>query len=209
MVDEMKPVHPVAPRPRWPFTRRQIVAQIIVAAVILSSGIGIGVGGTILSLKDRIMRFSRFDDRRLPPDPNQMIDQWRADLSLTDEQVQQIKDMFTKRWAAAREQWVKIAEVQRQEREEFVASMKSILTAEQFTKWQDEFNRHMGHWRPRGPGGPGGPDRMGRPDHFGGPDRPGGPDGHRDRGFRDMRGPDAPPDGPPPGGPQSDSPPPQ
>ena len=33
MVDEMKPVHPVAPRPRWPFTRRQIVGQIIVAGV--------------------------------------------------------------------------------------------------------------------------------------------------------------------------------
>lgn len=203
MVDEMRPVHPVAPRPKWPFTRRQIVGQIIVAGVILASGIGIGIGGTILSLKDRITRFPPPGDRMRPPDANELINRWRADLGLTDEQAQQIKGMFEKRLAAAREQWVKMAEAQRQELDELVASMKSILTPEQFAKWQDEFNRHMGHWRPRGPGGPGGPD------HQGGPNRPGGPDGHRNRRFREMRGPDTPPDGPPPGGLQPDSPPPQ
>ncbi len=212
MVDETKPVHPVTPRSKWPFTRRQIISQVIVAAVILASGIGIGVGGTILSLKDRIIRFPPIGGERPPGPPNELIDRWRADLSLTDEQVQQIKDMFSQRLAAARKQWETMMELQRKEREEFVASMKSILTPEQFTKWQDEFNRHMGHWRPRGPGGPsgpGGPDRRGRPDHQGGPNRPSGPDGHRDRGFRDMRGPNSPPDGPPPGDPLPDSPPPQ
>lgn len=208
MVDEMKPVHPVAPRPRWPFTRRQIVGQIIVAGVILASGIGIGVGGTVLSLRDRIMRSPPQWDRPRPPDANELIDRWRADLSLTDDQTRQIKDMFAKRLAAAREKWVKMMELQRQEQEEFVASMKSILTPDQFTKWHKEFTDHVGHWRPRGPGGPGGPDRMGRPDHQGGPNKPGSLDGHRDRRFRGMREPNSPPEGLPPGGPAPNSPPP-
>jgi hypothetical protein len=220
MVDETKPVHPVVPRPRWPFTRRQIVAQIVVAGVILASGIGIGVGGTILSLKDRIMW--RFPPRGDLPrwDPTEDINRWRTELALSDDQAQQIKDVFTKRHAAFRQRLDEMFQVQQAEREEFVASMKSILTPDQFQKWEHEVKereRHFRQWRPdgfKGPGGPGGPDRMGRPDHQGGPNRPGGPDGHRDRGFRDMRGPEAPPDsapseGPPPGGPQPDSPPPQ
>jgi Spy/CpxP family protein refolding chaperone len=214
MVDEMKPVHPVAPRPRWPFTRRQIIAQIIVAAVILASGIGIGVGGTILSLRDRIMW--RFPPRGGPPrfDPNEDINRWRTELGLSDDQAQQIRDVFTKRHTAFRQRLDEMFQVQQVEREEFVASMKSILTPDQFQKWEHEVKereRHFRQWRPDGfkgpggPGGPGGPDRRGRPDRQGGPSRPGGPDGHRDRGSRDMRGQEP----PPPDGPAPDSPPPQ
>ncbi len=223
MVDETKPVHPVASRTRWPFTRRQIVGQVIVAAVILASGIGIGVGGTILSLKDRIMRVPIGDPPRPPGPPEWLIDRWRADLSLTDEQVQQIKDVFTQRMTAARDQWKKMMELQQQEQDQFAASMKSILTPEQFTKWKEEFDRAVDHWRPRGPGGPGGPggfDRKRKLDHFGGPGRSGGPDGYRDHRARDMKEPnsqsDGPlshngpaPDSPRPEGPPPESPPPQ
>lgn len=216
MVDEMKPVHPVAPRSRWLFTRRQIVGQVIVAAVILASGIGIGVGGTILSLKDRIMW--RFPPRGGPPrfDPNEDINRWRTELGLSDDQAQQIKDVFTKRHAAFRQRLDEMFQVQQAEREEFVASMKSILTPDQFQKWEHEVKereRHFRQWRPdgfKGPGGPGGRGKPGGRGDFDGPDR------HRgDRGPRGMRGPEPPPpDGPqpnspPPDEPAPDSPPPQ
>jgi len=212
MVDEMKPIHPAAPRPRWPFTCRQIVGQVVVAAVILASGIGIGVGGTILSLKGRIIRPPLGE---VPPGPpGWLIDRWRADLNLTDVQVQKIKDMFAVRMTAAREKWEKMMELQRQELEELVASMKSILTPDQFAKWYKEFKEHterFGRRGPRGPGGPGGPgERMGRPDgrggpeHRGDPNRPGFPGDRRNHGDWDMKGPNGPaPDGPPP----QDSPP--
>lgn len=210
MVDEMKPIHPVAPRPRWPFTRRQIVAQIIVAAVILASGIAIGAGGTILSLKDRIMW--RFPPRGGPPqfDPSEDINRWRTELGLSDEQVQQINDVFTKRHAAFRQRLDEMFQMQHTEREEFVASMRGILTADQFQKWDHEVKereRHFRQWRPdgfKGPGGPGGRGRPGGPGEFDGPDR------HRgDHGPRGMKGPETQPDGLPPGTPQPDSPPPQ
>jgi hypothetical protein len=222
MVDEMKPIHPVAPRPRWPFTRRQVIAQIVVAAVILASGIGIGVGGTILSLKDRIIwRIPDFRERegrdRDQFGPGWIVKAWTTEYSLTGEQAQQIEQTLTKQFETTRTLWMEFAEKDKTEREKFVEAMRTILTTEQFSKWEPEFKRrteHFQRWRPGGPGGPGGPDRMGRPDHQGGPTKPGGPDGHRDRGFRGMRGPERPPEGslpdnPPPEGPPPGSPPPQ
>jgi len=50
MVDEGRPEH-VLPHRRPPFNRRQLLMQVVVAAVILISGIGIGAGGTILALR--------------------------------------------------------------------------------------------------------------------------------------------------------------
>jgi Spy/CpxP family protein refolding chaperone len=199
MVDEMKPDRPVIPH-RLPPTRRQILTQIVVAAVILASGIAIGTGGTILALKDRIARFplpppgGRFD----PPDSNRPIERWRSELNLTDEQARQIKDLFTKGVIAARERWRLIWEQEQKDREAFVKSMESILTAQQFQTWEQEFRdreRHFQRWRP------GGPD-----------DGRGGPDGRRGRGPRGMRGPEFGPDHPPepgqdgPHGPGSDRP---
>ena len=54
MVGEPKPEHPFHPH-RPPLSRRQLLMQFVVAGVILISGIGIGAGGTILALRDRIV----------------------------------------------------------------------------------------------------------------------------------------------------------
>lgn len=216
MVDEMKPVHPVAPRQRWPFTRRQIVAQIVVAAVILASGIAIGTGGTILTLKDRIMWRppeeppGRGGGIRGPFGPDPIVQEWTTKYGLTGEQAQQAKDTLTKQFEATRALWIEFAERDKTEREKFVEAMRGILTPEQFSKWEPEFIRrteHFQRWRPDGPRGPGGPGGRGRPD---GRDEPGGSGGRRgDHGPRGMRGPESPPDGPPPDSPRPDSPPPQ
>jgi hypothetical protein len=216
MVDEIKPVHPVPLRPKWPFTRRQIVAQIVVAAVILVSGIAIGTGGTILTLKDKIMWRppvppGRAGGIRGPFGPGWIVKEWTTQYALTAEQVRQVEETLTKQFEATRALWVEFAERDKAERGKLVEAMRSILTPEQFGPWEREFKRrteHFDHWRPGGPGGPGGPDRMRKPDHQGGPNRPGGADGHRDRGFRDMKGLERPPEGLPPDGPAPDSPPP-
>ncbi len=198
MVDEMKP-DSSAPRPRWPFTRRQMFAQIGVAVVILVSGMGIGTGGTILSLKDRIMWHfppRRFDDHR--PDVNEIVNKWRTDYGLTDDQAQQVKGAFLASLATTRTIFEEFAQKQRAQQVKFAEEdMKTILTPEQYQKWHREFsefkNRAERRWRPGerpgGPGGhPGGPGEHNgrRPDH--GPSR-------GDRGF-------GPPPGPGPGGPE-------
>jgi hypothetical protein len=181
MVDETRPDRPVVPH-RVPPTRRQIFAQIIVSLVILGSGIAIGAGGTILALKDRIARFpllppgGRFE----PPDSNRPIERWRSELNLTDEQARQIKDLFTQGVIAARDRWKLIWDQEQKDREAFVASMRGILTPQQFQTWEQEFRdreRHFQRWRPDGP-----------------QDGRGGPDGRRGHGQRGMRGPGFGPD---------------
>ncbi len=198
MVDEMKPTHPVTPRSRWPFTRRRIIAQVIVAAVILASGIGIGTGGTILSLKDRIMWRppvppGRGGGIRGPFGPDAIVEEWTTAYGLTDEQARQAKDTLTSQFEATRLIWLEFADRNKAEREKFIEAMGGILTPEQFSTWEPEFRRrteHFDRWRPGGPRGPRGERR--------GPDGPNRPDGaHRSRGPRGMKPPGPPPEPPP------------
>jgi hypothetical protein len=191
MVDEMKP-DPLVPRPRWPFTRRQIFAQIGIAAVILVSGMGIGTGGTILTLKNRIIWHPRRFDPPPPP-----IDRWQADYGLTDEQARQAREAFTRSWAATRTIFIEFGQKQQAELAKFAEDMKTILTPEQFQKFESDFKARTEHFGRQRPGWrPGG--------------RPGSPgehkDGRKDRGsFRGDKGFRPPPDGshgpePAPGG---------
>jgi hypothetical protein len=198
MVDPTKPDGP-APRVRPPYSRRQIISQVGIAAVILISGMGIGTGGTILVLRDRIMW------RFLPPPPppfdvNDVVQRWKADYSLTDEQASQAREAFITSQSNTRKLFAESWQKQMAEQAKFVKVMGTIFTPEQFQKFKsdlDERAKHFGHqrpgwrpgWRQGGPGGPGGP--------------PGERDGNRkDRGsFRGERRGFRPPPGhePPPG----------
>jgi hypothetical protein len=178
MVGEGKPEHPLHHR-RPPSNRRQLLMQAVVAVVILVSGIGIGTGGTILALKNRLV-----PRLRLPPpgppgmEPNILVERWRGEYGLSEKQVQQAKDTLTKQFAATGDLWEKFRLAEQSEREKFAASMKKILNSEQFTKWDDDLKKRMEHFRGMRPfegrgGGRGGPrgDRRS--------DRPMDPNGHR------------------------------
>jgi hypothetical protein len=191
MVDPTKPDGP-APRVRPPYTRRQIISQVAIAAVILISGMGIGTGGTILALRDRII----WHPRRFgpPPPPIGIVEQWKIDYGLTDDQVRRAKEAFTASWENTRKLFVESWQKQQAEQSNFAKSMKAIFTPEQYQKWEQDFKEraeHFRRWRPRPGGGPGGP---------GGP--PGGhKEGHRDRGpFRDDKSFRPPPGREPPPG---------
>ncbi|MCX5643169.1 MAG: hypothetical protein NTZ17_00545 [Phycisphaerae bacterium] len=168
MVGEGKPEHPL--HPRRPFNRRQLLMQAVVAVVILVSGIGIGAGGTILALKNRLV-----PRLRLPPpsppgmEPNVLVERWKGEYGLSDKQAQQAKDTLTKQFAATRELWQKFTQAEQSEREKFATAIKKILTPEQFTKWDEDLKKRLEHFRgmrpfdgrgagrggPRGERGPG------------------------------------------------------
>mgnify|MGYP006285550989 FL=1 len=199
MVEQDRPTGPAhrpggAARPRTPWLRRQTVVQIVTALVILVSGMGIGVGGTILALRDRIVW-------KFPPppgggrrwDPNDIARRWQEDYGLTDEQVQQVRDTFSRQFRAMREVFEDLQVREKEQREQFVASMESILTPEQFEKWDKEFRERTERWRRMRP--------FGRPGRHGPPGRHRrdgrGREDWRDRredGPRDMRRPGPPPD---------------
>jgi len=179
MVGEAKPEHPLPPR-RPPLTRRQLLMQAVVASVILASGIGIGAGGTILALKDRIIPWMRLPPPDMPPgpEPNDLVNRWRDDYGLSEKQTQQVKDVLTKQFAAMRELRQKSYDTERSEREKFAGAIKKIFTPEQFTKWQQDLEERAKHWqRMRSFEGRGG--GRGGPRGERGPGRPMDPDGRR------------------------------
>jgi len=177
MVDEGRPEH-VLPHRRPPFNRRQLLMQVVVAAVILISGIGIGAGGTILALKNRLVPRLRLPPTPPEMEPNFLVERWRDDYGLSEKQAKQAKDTLTRQFAATRELWRTFSQAEQSEREKFAASMKKILTPEQFVKWDTDLKRRMEHFRGMRPfdgrgGGRGGP----RGDR--GPGRPKDPNGRR------------------------------
>ena len=193
MVDETKPEHPPHPH-QPPLSRRQPLMQVVVAAVILASGIGIGTGGTILALKDRIV----WQDPPPPPNrgergprPPDIVEELRTKYNLTDEQSQKVKALFDARFEAGRARREQIRKIEEDEREQFVADMKSILTPEQFEPWHAEYQERIAamqnrpFWGPRG-------DHRGPPRGDRGPGPRRDPAGHR--GDRPPRPPDQPSD---------------
>jgi len=176
MVDETKPQGP-PPRPRLPYTRQQIISQAIMAAVILVSGIGIGTGGTILTLKDRIIwhphRFGDNGRDRRPPDRD-LAKMWQTEYGLTDDQARQAREAFAASWANTRKIFERIGQEMEAEQANFAKSIQAIFTSEQYQKWEQDFKaraERARRWRPGpggGPGGPGGPPgghKNGRRDH--------------------------------------------
>jgi hypothetical protein len=179
MVDEGRPDHHALPHRHPPIPRRQIVAQVIVGAVILVSGIAIGAGGTILALKDRIIPpfRERTSSGKTPgQDPNEggrrsdwIAKRWQEDYGLSDEQARQVRETLAKEFQATDKLWADFRKAEETQRQKFALAMKGILTAEQFTKWEADFNRmveHMRNMRPFDPrrGGRGGPPGERRPD---------------------------------------------
>ncbi len=181
MVDETKPQHPLHPH-RPPLSRRQLLTQVVVAGVILASGMGIGVGGTILTLKDRIV----WQDPPPPPDrggergprPPNPVEEMKTRYNLSDEQAQKVKALFDARFKAGRLRWEQLRKIQADEQEQFVTDMKGILTPEQFEPWHADYVQRIADMQNRPVWGPRG-DHRGPPRGDRGPGPRRGPDGGR------------------------------
>ncbi len=177
MVGETKSEHPLHPH-RPPFNRRQLVMQVAVAGVILASGIGIGTGGTILALQDRIVwqprpRPDRGGERG--PRPPNIVEELKTKYNLSAEQAQKVKALFDARFEAGRARWEELRKIQADEQEQFVTDMKGILTPEQFEPWHADYVQRIAEMQNRPFWGP-------RGDHRGPP--------RGDRGSGPRRGPD-------------------
>jgi hypothetical protein len=192
----------VDPMPHFPgmIGRRQRILGLGFGVLILIFGIIIGAGGTFLRFKDKILIQQTGP---VGPNPQHIIQDMRAKLSLSEEQVKKIEELFHQQGQAWQEFSKKTSEFQKARWEEVIAGMKAILTPEQSSAWQKEMDERRQRWereqRDRGFRGQGGPGQ-------GGPGR-GGPEGQRgpggpDRGDRRGRPgqDDRPQQGPPPGG---------
>ncbi len=120
-----------------PLKRRQKLAMALLGVVILSSGFVLGASSTFFVLRERI--------RPLPsPFPSGRILQGLTrDLELTDDQQALVKQLLDEQAAKFRERRREAGEKSKTHINEMVASMKTILTEEQFAKWEPDFNSRM------------------------------------------------------------------
>lgn len=167
MVNESSNSLPSSGSKRLSNRRKQIYLQIIVGIIILSCGIVIGSGATLLHLKDRmIMRGPR------PPLPD-IITDIQSRYGLTQEQVEKVEDILGKGRETMRTLFEESRQKVEAEFQKISSEMKEILSPEQYEQWENDFkSRRRGPGRFGPPGGPGpGPGRFG----------PGRPEGGRFR----------------------------
>ncbi len=126
-----------------PLKRRQKLAMALLGVVILSSGFVLGASVTFFVLRERI--------RPLPsPFPSGRILQGLTkDLELTDDQQALVKQLLDEQAAKLRDRRKAAGEKSKMHIEEYVASMKTILTEEQFAKWEPDFNSRMERMKER------------------------------------------------------------
>ncbi len=206
----------VDPMPNFPamIGRRQRMMGLGFGLLILVFGVVIGSGGTFLHFKDQLRKGPGTEH---VPDPKPIIEDMKVKLSLSDQQVRQIEDLFRQLAVNWSDFGKKAAEFQKQQQDSMMAGMKAILTPEQSATWQEEMDKRRQEWekwekerRERAARWQQGPGRGG-PEGRGGPDRGDGrrSGGRMGQGDRPQQGPpfgEPKPGGPIPGGPGPNGP---
>jgi len=153
---------------------------VLLAVLILGSGVVIGAGGVFLAAPDKMI------PPPMPPRLDPIVGIMKDDYGLTDEQVEAIRPAFAKHfeqmWATWKENEQKMADI----RTQLDKDLQEVLTPEQFAKWREkveQLKRDAERWQRgrgdhrQGPGGPGGPGDWRRGEAPGGGGR--GPSGGR------------------------------
>ena len=155
MVNETKTSNLSSPKGHPSHRWKQICLQIIIGMVILFCGIVIGSGAALLHLKDRmIMPGPR-------PPLNAIVEDLRARYDLTQEQAEQVEDIFGRRRKTLQTLFEQFGQKIDAEFQKLSMEMKEILSPEQYERWERDFKDRRGRWPGR--------HRPGRP----GPGRPG------------------------------------
>ena len=186
--------------------RRNMIQAVLMSAIIFVAGGAVGFGvAALVGPRGR-------PGMPMPPDPpvEEVVRNMQNELSLTMQQTEQIKKIYTERFTALRAIRKEMGPRLTTEYATLRTDVEKVLTPEQFTSWNRRFEAARDRMMPppprpngQGNGPPDGPqDGNGPPDrrrHDGPPppppfDGPGGfpPDGPRGRG------PETRPDRPPP-----------
>ena len=141
MVNESTTSIPAPGKKRLSHRRKQIYLQIIVGIIILSCGIVIGSGTTLLRLKDRMIM------RGPPPPLPAIVEDIQSRYDLTQEQVEKVEDILGKGHETMRTLFEESRQKIEAEFQKISMEMKEILSPEQYERWENDFKS-----RRRGPG---------------------------------------------------------
>jgi len=116
------------------YQHKRALLWIICAAVILISGIVIGVGGTILLVRHRVIWVGH---------PHKDATAIAKDISkkygLNEQQAKQVEDIFNRAFEQKRLQWEEREKQHEQEAQLLIAEMNDVLNREQFDRWNRDF----------------------------------------------------------------------
>ena len=108
--------------------------KILCGLIILASGIVIGSGATILMVKHRVIWVSKSHK-----DANEITNKITTKYALTPQQAEQIKQIINKAFAQ-KKMYDDAQDKQRDEYSKiFIAEMNSVMTPEQFERWNTDF----------------------------------------------------------------------
>ncbi|MDD5458460.1 MAG: hypothetical protein PHF37_03610 [Phycisphaerae bacterium] len=120
----------------WP---KQLLVQIVIAVVILVSGIIIGSGTTILLAKNRMIWI------KPPNKPNaaSIAHKISEKYGLDQQQATQMEKIFVDGFAARKLLRDEMDKKMDTQTEVFIEKMKQAMTAEQFDRWYKDFQKMM------------------------------------------------------------------
>ena len=108
--------------------------RLLCAFIILFSGIAIGIGGTILMVKHRVIWISR-----MPKDANDITEMVAKKYDLNPQQVDQVRKIITNSFEQRKLDDETLSAKRDIYAKQIAAEMNSILTPEQFEKWNKDF----------------------------------------------------------------------
>jgi hypothetical protein len=159
------------------YRKRIIMTQAFVAIVIFLSGIIIGSTGTIVLLKNRGI----WNPPRPPKPPQGMAAEIAHEIGsqygLTDVQIKEVEKVFEKAGQSLESVRQEFENKMKAGEQQITTDMKSVLSPEQFTRWQHDFKSRL---RPPQPGH--GPDAGPGPELGHGPNGPGPEPGFKSKG---------------------------
>ncbi|MFA5292112.1 MAG: hypothetical protein WC496_03665 [Phycisphaerae bacterium] len=116
------------------YRSKKITIFFLWGLVILVSGIIIGAGATVLMVKQRIIWINKPSK-----DANEITQMISEKYGLSEQQTQQVQQVFDKAFQK-RKQYVQEQDQRREtDTQTMITEMNSILTPEQFEKWNKDF----------------------------------------------------------------------
>jgi hypothetical protein len=161
-VDDVKKT-PLRPKQKWTMG--------LLGIIILASGFVLGASTTFFVLQDKVV--TRPGPKPRPDRGKEFAEKYH----LSPEQQEKVDALFESQHKLFKDMYEDSAAIMKTNREEMVAEMKTILTPEQFQRWEKEFLDRFKR-RGRGDGGR----RWGGPGRGPGSGPGGGPDGGSRRG---------------------------
>lgn len=125
-------------------SRRRLAVHLLLYVVIFLSGIAVGVGGTLMVVRNRVLHALHH-----PGDmPSRIADRMQRALSLDDEQTQRVEEIVRQRQARLQDIRREFQPLAEAELDRFEQDVADILNDAQRRQWQEDFSHLREKWVP-------------------------------------------------------------